>query len=125
MWIMTPYGFFSVVCAHGDNAHNAYPAPPHPELMMIRARNRNHLEALKKRFAGLPEIDENSGTDYLCRITAPRAEVLRVVATMADDVDYTNFKSEAHKVSPNDKQFHTFLMSIWHLGLKLTPGGYE
>lgn len=125
MWIMTPYGFFSVVCAHGYNAHNTYPAPPHPELMMIRGRNRNHLEALKKRFSGLPEIDENSGTDYPFRITAPRADVLRVVATMAEDVDYTNFKSEAHKVSPNDKSFHTFLMSIWHLGLKLTPGRHE
>lgn len=122
---MTLYGFFSVVCAHGDNPHNAYPAPPHPELMMIRARNRNHLEALKKRFAGLPEIDEKSGTDYPCRITAPRTDVLRVVAAMADGVDYTNFKNEAHKVNPNDKPFHTFLMSIWHLGLKLTPGRHE
>lgn len=125
MWIMTPYGFFSVVCAHGDNPQNAYPPPPNPELMMIRARNRNHLEALKKRFEGLPEIDEKSGTDYPCRITAPRVDVLRTVTTMAENVDYTNFKNEAHKVSPNGKPFHTFLMNIWYLGLKLTNGGYE
>jgi len=120
MWIMTPYGFFSIVCAHGDNQHHAYPPPPDPERMMIRARNREHLEALTKQFAGLPEIDEASGTDYPCRITAPRADVLRVVATMADDVDYVNFKDEAHKISPNDALFHAFLLNIWRLGLKLS-----
>jgi len=38
MWIMTPYGFFSIVRAHDDNPHKVYPPPPHPELMMIRAR---------------------------------------------------------------------------------------
>ena len=121
MWIMTPYGFFSVVCAHATGPTASY-GEAHPELMMIRSRNRNHLVALKSRFSGLPDIDEKSGTDYPCRITAPRADVLRVMASMAEDVDYTNFKNEAHKVSPNDKPFHTFLMSIWRRGLNLTPG---
>ena len=123
MWIMTPYGFFSIVRARDYSAPSAYPPPPHPDLMMIRAQNRNHLEALKNHFAGLPEIDEKSGTDYPCRITAPRVDILRVVARMADAVDYTNFKEEARNVSPNDKAFQTFLMSIWRLGLKLTHGG--
>ena len=123
MWIMAPYGFFSVVCAHATGPNASY-GEAHPDLMQIRARNRKHLESLKNRFAGLPEIDKKSGTDYPCRIIAPRADVLRVVATMAEEVDYTNFKNEAHKVSPNDKPFHNFLMSIWHLGLKLVPGAH-
>lgn len=124
MWIMTPYGFFSVVCAHATGPNAAY-GEANPDLMQIRARNHNHLEALKSRFTGLPEIDENSGTDYPCRIIAPRDDVLRVVATMAEYVDYTNFKNEAHKATPKDRPFHNFLMSVWEIGLRLTPGGRD
>lgn len=119
MWIMTPYGFFSVVCAHDRD-----PETPGPDYnrMVIRARNRDHLESLKKTMSmRLPRINCNEGTDYPFRITMDRDLALAVITQMAGDVDYTNFKDEAKRVSPLDKPFHAFLMEIWKIGHSMSP----
>lgn len=121
MWIMTPYGFFSVVCAK-DSSDLLEADLPRDDKMVIRARDRAHLENLKKAIPGrLPRINSHAGTDYPFRITADRDVVLAVVARMAEDIDYTNFKNEAHRVSPKDKPFHKFLMEIWNLGHSMSP----
>ncbi len=51
VWLFTKYGFYSVVCARqGDGSHSQ---PVDPDRIMVRARVRRHLEALKDRFADL------------------------------------------------------------------------
>ena len=69
MWIFTKHGFFSAVCARqGDGKHGQ---PVDPDRIMVRARVRGHLEALKKRFPDLLgecEIQESAGTDYAFRL---------------------------------------------------------
>jgi hypothetical protein len=64
---------------------------------MVRARLRGHLETLKMRFPeslGKCEIRESSGTDYAFRFFVDKPTWSHVVAELADETDYDNFKSE-------------------------------
>lgn len=64
---------------------------------MVRARVRAHLETLKKRFAdllGQCEIQAFAGTDYAFRIFVAKPVWSQVLAGLAEETDYDNFKSE-------------------------------
>jgi hypothetical protein len=95
MWIFTKHGFFSAVCARqGDGRHGQ---PVDPDRIMVRARVREHLEALKKRFPpllGQCEIREFAGTDYAYRLFVDKPVWSQVLAGLAEETDYDNFKSE-------------------------------
>src|SRR4051812_9698180 len=98
MWIFTKYGFFSAVCARqGDGGHSE---PADPDLIMVRARVRGHLEALKSSFPKLLDdykIQVSKSTDYAYRIFVPKPTWVQVLAAMAEETDYDNFKSEVAK----------------------------
>ena len=95
MWIFTKHGFFSAVCARqGDGEHGQ---PVDPDRIMVRARVRSHLESLKERFPGLLgecEILESATTDYAYRLFVPKSAWMQVLAGLAEETDYDNFKSE-------------------------------
>ena len=95
MWIFTKHGFFSAVCARqGDGKHSQ---PVDPDRIMVRARVRGHLEALKKRFPELldeSDIQESAGTDYAYRLFVQKSAWMQVLARLAEETDYDNFKSE-------------------------------
>ena len=95
MWLFTRYGFFSAVCARtGDGRHNQ---PVDPERIMVRARCRDHLQALQGQFSqqlGGREILEFSQSDYAYRIFVPKAAWSQVLAALGDELDYDNFKAE-------------------------------
>lgn len=95
MWIFTKHGFFSAVCARmGDGKHGQ---PVDPDRIMVRARVRSHLEALKKRFPDLLgecEIKEFAETDYAYRLFVQKPAWVQVLAGLAEETDYDNFKSE-------------------------------
>lgn len=94
MWIFTKYGFFSVVCARqGDGSHGQ---PVDPSRMMVRARLREHLTALRERFPehlGDCEIKEFVGTDYAFRLFVDKQAWTEVAASLAEEIEYDNFKS--------------------------------
>jgi hypothetical protein len=120
MWLMTKYGFFSVVCAWKDETDKT----PHPDLMMIRARCRSHLENLQKRFKVLEghTITETQNTDYPYRLLAPRADMAGVVSGLLEEIDYCNFKSEVHDTLPDDDSYQDFLLNVWSEGLGMQDG---
>ena len=95
MWVFTKHGFYSAVCARqGDGKHGQ---PVDPNRIMVRARVREHLEALKKRFPNLlgqGEIREFVGTDYAYRLFVDKPAWSQVLAGLAEETDYDNFKSE-------------------------------
>src|SRR6266851_8735166 len=94
MWIFTKHGFFSAVCARkGDGKHGQ---PVNPDRIMVRARVRGHLEALKKRFPDLLGpcvIQQSAETDYAYRVFVQKSAWVRVLAGLAEETDYDNFKS--------------------------------
>ena len=56
-----------------------------------------HLEALKERFHGLLEgceILESTETDYAFRLFVQKSAWTQVLAELATETDYDNFKSE-------------------------------
>ncbi len=84
MWLITAFGFFSVVEKPGDRASGN---------LTVRARVHGDLDALRDRY--LPElgpIEEGAGSDYRFRAQAPRDALARAVARSIDDLDYGNFK---------------------------------
>ena len=86
MWLLTPFGFFSIVRKPGDTAAGT---------LTVRARVRADLEALRAHcLPGLGEIVAHAGTDYPYRARAPRGEVGLGLANVAAGIDYANFKDE-------------------------------
>ena len=115
MWLFTKYGFFSAVCAREGDGRSGRPVDT--SRIMVRARVRQHLEALQKRFPELlegTEIQEFVGTDYAYRIFVPKKVWVQVASLLADDTDYDNFKSEVarHQGSAGAAYEHA-LHSVW------------
>lgn len=81
MWLLTSIGFFSVV-AHRDE----------PNTVLIRARRREDLEALRRGYLPDIEILENAGSDYAFRAFVERYEWEYACQRLAADIDYPNFK---------------------------------
>jgi hypothetical protein len=94
MWIFTKHGFFSAVCARkGDGKHGQ---AVDLDRIMVRARVRGHLKALKNRFPdllGQCEIREFAGTDYAFRLFVDKPVWSQVLSGLAEETDYDNFKS--------------------------------
>lgn len=116
MWIATRYGFFSVVCARKSVTSREI----NPDIVMVRARRRQHLEAL---IAGVPklavpgEIMVTAGTDYPFRLFVSKKKWTDALVELSEDIDYGNFKNEAHKLS--DSKYDGFLGGTWSLGLRM------
>lgn len=86
MWLITPIGFFSIVQKPSDLA---------ADTLTVRARLRTDLEALRDQYLpGLGAITESKTNDYRYRAVAPRAEVATAMASLIQQLDYSNFKNQ-------------------------------
>lgn len=121
MWIFTKHGFFSAVCARQGNGKHGQPVDP--ERIMVRARLRSHLKALKERFPDLIggcEIQETAGTDYAFRLFVPKPAWVQVLAGLAEETDYDNFKSEvANHQGEAGAAYEHSLHDVWSVMHKL------
>lgn len=84
---------------------------------MVRARVRQHLEALKERFPDLLgdcEIRDSAGTDYAYRLFTSKASWTQVLAGLSDETDYDNFKSAVarHQGAAGAEYTHS-LHDVW------------
>ena len=90
MWLVTNFGFFSVVQKKDD------------EILTVRARARGDLEALKERYIpNLGHILRGEGTDYQYRAKVSREDLTKAMKKIVLDIDYSNFKD-----SVAEKQGH-------------------
>lgn len=118
MWTQTVIGFFSIVRVRrlpGDVAMRD------PTDLMVRARRRDHLEALLKHFTPAdPKVHEKTGTDYPFRIFIGASELPKLMTTLGGLIDYTNFKGAVEK-RPEHKRsgYASFLHRVWHVGVTL------
>jgi hypothetical protein len=115
MWLFTKHGFFSAVCARqGDGKHGK---PVDPDRIMVRARLRGHLEALKKRFAdllGTCDIKDFAGTDYPFRLFVAKTAWAQIVGALAEETDYDNFKSKvARHQGSTGRDYEHSLHEVW------------
>ena len=115
MWLFTKHGFFSAVCARQGNGKHGQPVDP--GRIMVRARVRSHLEALKSRFPdplGGCEILDSGGTDYAYRLFVAKPVWTQVVGQLAEETDYDNFKSEVARHQGNaGAAYEHALHDVW------------
>lgn len=85
MWLMTKYGFYSIVQKQPDEYH-------------VRGRERKDIENL---VVGVPlpdaEIKESKDTDYSDRIIVGKSDVLAILNFLGETLDYSNFKEKIDK----------------------------
>ena len=115
MWIFSQHGFFSAVCARqGDGSHDQ---PVDPDRIMVRARLRGHLEALKERYPDLLgdcAIRDSMGTDYPYRLFVAKSVWAHVLAGLANETDYDNFKSRVQEYQgKGGAAYKHSLHSVW------------
>ena len=86
MWLLTTFGFFSIVEKPRDRASG---------VLTVRARVRGDIESLRAKYLpGLGEIEATPDGDYAWRARVPRQELAASLGRIALDIDYANFKSE-------------------------------
>jgi hypothetical protein len=121
MWVFTKYGFFSAVCARQGSGKHGQPVDTN--RIMVRARVRAHLESLKKRFGhllGQCEVQEFAGSDYAFRIFVAKPVWSQVLAELAEETDYDNFKSEvARHQGKAGCAYEHCLHEVWSVMYKL------
>jgi len=105
MWMMTKHGFFSVVEFRGE-----------PQNLLIRARRRDHLEAVCKAFpeARGSEIQDTTSADYPFRMKVQRAAWRSIAYELVSEIDYPDFKSAVRKAG--NEEYLRFLHSVWSVG---------
>jgi hypothetical protein len=106
MWLMTTFGFFSVVQKPGD------------ERLTVRARCETDLDALRARVPALGATDRKSGSDYPVRARIARADFALAMSDLVRELDYANFKSAVARRQGHERA-HTY-GKVWSALLDIT-----
>ena len=86
MWLLTTFGFFSIVEKPEDRGAGT---------LTVRARVRGDIVSLRAKYLpGLGDIQATPEGDYAWRARVLRAELAGALGRIALDIDYANFKSE-------------------------------
>jgi hypothetical protein len=104
MWLITTFGFFSIVQKPEDEARGT---------LTIRARVRNDLKVLKQSYIpNLGPIQVSDNTDYRYRAIATKSEVADAMCRAIAELDYSNFKSRVEQLQGGmrAKLYH----EVWH-----------
>ncbi len=82
MWLMTKYGFYSVVQKQSGQYH-------------VRSRERKDIENLMTRLPlSQVQIIESKHSDYAFRIIVKKEDVLAILKFLGETIDYDNFKDK-------------------------------
>lgn len=109
MWVMTTRGFYSAV-QDRDN----------PARLLIRARCEDDIRNLKDLLPN-SEPWRLKRSDYEWRLSCTVAEWAGVLANMALDIDYGNFKNAVRREQGAARA--SVYTSVWSVLLRLEPRG--
>jgi hypothetical protein len=115
LWIFSVHGFVSAVAARKKNGEID------PGLIMLRARDRSHLENLQAAFPDLAtsKIVQTQHTDYAFRIFVQRAVWVKVAGELANEVaGYGNFKNEVLRTN-GPCLYEKLLHGVWGIMRRL------
>ncbi|MEN9604157.1 MAG: hypothetical protein RL545_846 [Actinomycetota bacterium] len=99
MWIFTETGFVSAV-----------KKPQDAGLVSLRARNHASLEAIAAKYS--TQIINTPSGDYPWRTFISNEQLAEWLSETALNLDYSNFKSRAHKTNKSSK-FINALHDVW------------
>lgn len=104
MWLVTEFGFFSIVAKPGDGELG---------LLTVRARVRGDLEALRRRYLpSLGPITASRATDYRYRARAPRSAVASAMALAIEGITYDNVMGRVRLTQGPARE--AVLHDVWH-----------
>jgi hypothetical protein len=89
-----------------------------PDSMMIRARRLDHLRGLRKRFPQIADLEIVSlaHRDYRYRLMVPKKVWVEILAELATEQEWSNFKNEVARYQASDGSDYTdALRQIWSL----------
>lgn len=113
MWIMTTRGFYSAVQKKEDVASG---------MVTVRARSKADIEALADLLPnGVVPYQERFASDYPWRFRVTAAQWAGIVASLALDIDYSNFKDRVKSMNPGRAGLYSRLWSIL-LGIESEKG---
>jgi hypothetical protein len=107
MWIACTDGFFSTVIDKLE-----------PGRMLIRARCEKDIKNLHRRYSTKcpsmrnPTSDETR--DYRYRLSISKRDWVKLVAELASNVDYPNFKTAVHDRPDQENKSQPYL-EIWSI----------
>jgi len=107
MWIATKHGFYSIVQKRDDEYH-------------VRGRVRQDLENLLHLVRLDLAIEDWPGADYRYRIIVGRKTFSGIMAALALDLDYPNFKAEIAS-SPDQHEKIEAFHQVWRILARLQP----
>jgi len=114
MWVFTRYGFLSIACASKPGGKID------ESTVMVRARQRQHLENLQKRFPeselGKAEILDFVGTDYGYRLIISKSAWISILTELAMEQTWSNFKNETSRFTLSQhgsSQYPMALHRVW------------
>ena len=98
MWLMTKFGFYSIVRKDEGRFH-------------IRSREKVDIENLVKRVP-LPEAEilKSNTADYRFRVIVGQKEMLTVLEFLGNELDYGNFKD---CIDRTPGQLHKPYHEVW------------
>ncbi|SRR5579885_3584294 len=110
MWVFTTRGFFSAV-----EDTNSYK----PGRVLVRGRvkkDMDNLRALAHDLGFDTHLEETPDRDYRYRVRMKKSVWAKLMARMAEEIDYPNFKKTV-----TDERRHEAYMQVWlaMLGLQL------
>jgi hypothetical protein len=120
MWLFTRYGFYSIACASKPNGS------PDPDSVMIRARVATHLENLQRRFSALADTEILTwlARDYHYRLLVPKRDWVGIVAELAEEQEWSNFKNEAAEYQGDaGSDYVEALHTVWRVMHRLQKIG--
>jgi hypothetical protein len=116
MWIFSVLGFYSIACGRkGDGSLD-------PDTVMVRARRKQHLENIRKRFPAVSKskIICTSNCDYRYRIVIPKSTWIGILSELAEEQTWSNFKDEvSRRQPPGDSAYVRALHDVWWTMLNL------
>ena len=118
MWIFTKYGFYSIAAADARVGGSG-------DDLMVRARMREHLEAIQNRFPGMIgklKIIEISEADYGYRLVVRRSIWAQIASELTMEQTWSNFKNEVASNPDNIRSgYEGALHRIWTIMYGLQP----
>jgi len=117
MWSFSPTYFISVVAARDLDAPGH---PIDPTRLVVRARRREHLEALIKANAdllGSLVVMATPDRDYAFRIVVMKEIFAEVARHQVMGINYDNFKSAAAAANGHGNSYVAALHRVWSVML--------
>ena len=116
MWIFCRLGFYSIACANSPDGSIDR------DTVMIRARQKEHLQNLRDRFPALAdaEIITTPNRDYRYRLIVSKQVWVQMLSDMAEEQTWSNFKNAvAAYQGKRGTAYTTALHKIWAIMCEL------